>query len=215
MSNMKKMQRTANAEADPLQFIYYVIAGLLVVFAGLMIYTVFFPSQIPISGLEANGHFKGNEDAKIRVVEFSDFECPACYSAFVALKKISQNYSGDVKITYRHFPLMSIHKFAKTAAEASECAADRGKFWEMHDALFENQDDLLLKTLNSISSTLGLDETEFNECVVSGKKSERVLSDYSYALSIGINSTPTIFIDGVKYSNPSYEKLQSIIESKK
>jgi len=99
----------------------------------------------------------------------------------------------------RHFLLTGIHKFAKAAAEASECAADQGYFWEMHDSLFENQGDLSLETLKSISSALGLDEAEFNECIVSGKKSEKVLLDYSYALSIGLNSTPTIFVDGVKY----------------
>ena len=214
MSNLKKLQKTTDIEGDPLQPIYYVLVGLLVVFIGLMIYTTFFPSQIPIVGLEGNGNFKGNEDAKISIVEFSDFQCSACYSAYSTMKKISQNYSDEVKITFRHFPLMSIHPFAKTAAEASECAADQGKFWEMHDALFDNQDDLSLENITSISSTLGLDSQKFNACLASGEKSKKVLGDYQYALSIGLNSTPTIFVDGLKYSNLSYEKLQALIESK-
>lgn len=87
--------------------------------------------------VDTSGHAKGPEKAKIVLVEYSDFECPFCARAYPTVKQILEAYPGDVKVVYKHFPLVSIHTNAQKAAEASECAADQGKFWEYHDKLFE------------------------------------------------------------------------------
>lgn len=195
----------------------YTLIGVAIVvlfLAGIYFY-VFVPApKIDLDELEGKGHFTGNADAKVRIVEFSDFQCPACGAAEPAVRQILAEFRDRVKLTYRHFPISSLHPYAQKAAEASECAAEQGKFWEMHGKLFANQQSLKQDDLKGYAADLGLDTSKFNQCLASGKMGPVVASDLSYGLSIGINSTPTFFINGEKRNGMTYDDFKSAILSK-
>jgi len=111
-------------------------------------------------------------------------------------------------------PLSNIHPFAQKAGEASECAADQGKFWEMHDIMFEKQDRLAIPDLKGYALEISLDVTEFGQCLDSSKYALKVASDFSYGSSIGVNSTPTFFVNGEKFNNLTYEEWKQVLDSK-
>ncbi len=153
-------------------------------------------------------HIKGT--GQIEIIEFSDFQCPACGFAYPDIKKFVEQYSDKVKFVYKHFPLPN-HQFAVKAAEASECAADQGKFWEYHDKLFENQKALAVDDLKKYAQEIGVDSSEFNICLDSGVMSSRVSSGYNQGQSLGVDGTPSFFIKGQKYLGAqSFEKLKQI-----
>jgi len=134
----------------------------------------------------------------LEVVEFSDFQCPACGAAYPEIKKILTQYGDKVKFIYKHFPITNAHPLAFKAAEASECAGDQEKFWEYHDKLFENQKKLELRDLRSYAAELGLDTQKFNACIDSGVMGSRVSKDQSEGKSKTVGATPTFFINGQK-----------------
>lgn len=142
-----------------------------------------------------NDHIRGNENAKISIVEFSDFECPFCGRFHNTMQQVIEKYGDDVNWVYRHFPLESIHANARPAAIASECAAEQGKFWEFTDAVFENQ-SALSGGFDSIATQVGLNLSKFNTCVNSGKYDEVVTLDSEEAQAAGGRGTPySILID--------------------
>lgn len=196
----------------------YTILAVLVVVAGIAVVALFLLNPRPsidLAKLEAGGHTHGNENAKVSIVEFSDFQCPACGAAYPAVEQAFSQYSDKVKFTYRHFPLSSLHPYAQKAAEASECASEQGKFWEMYDKLFQNQQNLKIGDLKQYAASIGLDSAQFNSCLDAGKYASKVASDYSFALSIGLNSTPTFFINGEKYASAmSFDQLKALIDAK-
>lgn len=136
----------------------------------------------------------GNKDAPIKIVEFSDFQCPFCeraYSGAVAGIKSSEAFkNGDVAIVFKHFPLNSIHPYAQKAAEAAECANKQGKFWEYHNMLFENQQALDIPSLKNYASKLGLDTGKFNKCLDGGEATAKVNKDSQEAQAAGGQGTP-------------------------
>jgi protein-disulfide isomerase len=144
---------------------------------------------------------KGPPDAKVTIIEYSDFQCPACGFMQPVVNEIAKKYPKDVKVIYKNFPLTRAHKWAYTAALAGECAFDQGKFWEFHDTIFEQQkswstsanarDDFLRHAKN-----IGMDENRLNECIDSGNAKKRVDLDMSEGNRLNINSTPTFFING-------------------
>ena len=215
MSKIKELKKS-KPETEGSGIIYTALAVLVGLLVLAVIYFSFFVPKpaIDFGLLEGNAHFKGNPDAKVRIVEFSDFQCPACGAAFPNIERIFSEYSGRIKFTYRHFPLSTIHPFAQKAAEASECSAEQGKFWEMYEKLFQNQQSLAIDDLKSYAVSLGLDSAQFSQCLDSGKYASKVASDFSYGVSIGVNSTPTFYINGEKYSNLSYDQFKSVIDSK-
>lgn len=146
-------------------------------------------------------HAKGNLDSDIIMTEFSDFECPFCGRFFRDTHpQILSEYvdTNEIKFVYKHFPLTQIHNFAMKSAEASECAADQGKFWEMHDILFERQPQLAPRALKQYAEEIGLDTIAFNNCLDSGVMVSRVRADMQEALKLGVRSTPTFFINEQK-----------------
>jgi protein-disulfide isomerase len=166
--------------------------------------------------LKDDDHILGDENAPVTIIEYSDFQCPYCGRLYRnALKDIKENYvdTGKVKFVFRHFPL-SFHEFAQKAAEAAECAGEQGKFWEYHDKLFENQNALKIDDLKKYASELGLDTTQFNDCLDSGKYKERVKSDSSLGQSQGVSGTPASFVNGIKVSGAQpFSAFQQIIEA--
>ncbi len=145
----------------------------------------------------------GSAQAKVTIVEFSDFQCPACRQAEAAIKQILADYPQEVRLVYRHFPLTQIHEQALAAAELAEAAAAQGKFWEMHDVLFERQNEWAenREKFNEYRRELGISEEENYENLVQ--------QDMRDGRNLGINATPTFFVNGRKTNEV---KLKVVIE---
>jgi protein-disulfide isomerase len=139
----------------------------------------------------------GKNDAPVELVEFSDFQCPFCQRMAPTLKEIKQKFPDQVKIVYRQFPLTNIHPFAFKAAEASLCANEQGKFWELHDVMFKDQKKLGVGDLKESAKALGMDEKKFNTCLDSGRYVEQVQKDSKEAQRMGVTGTPALFVNGV------------------
>lgn len=137
---------------------------------------------------------KGPSGAQIILVEFSDFQCPACGGAYPAVKKILSDYSGKVRLVFQHFPL-NFHPLARPAAYASECAAEQGKFWEYHDKIFENQPALSEENLKKWAKDLSLNLSDFNSCLDNQKHKIKVDEGVSLGNEIGVGGTPTFYVN--------------------
>lgn len=134
----------------------------------------------------------GDLSSNITIIEFSDFQCPACKKAEPVIKEILQNY--NVSFYYRNFPL-SMHSNSIIAAEAAECANEQNRFWEYHDILFENQDKLDEDSLKKYAKELEMNETKFNSCIEGRKYKSAVQKDLNDAISLKLKGTPTFFIN--------------------
>ena len=159
----------------------------------------------------------GNKNAKLTIVEFSDFQCPFC-ARFKeqTLNQLKSQYidTGKVKFVYRDFPLSSIHPMAQKAAEASECADDQEKFWEMHDKIFEGQASLSINSLKQWAAELGLNTNDFNKCLDSGKNKDEVEKDLRDATSSGGQGTPYFIVGEIPVSGAQpFSAFQQAIES--
>jgi protein-disulfide isomerase len=139
----------------------------------------------------------GKKGAPVTVVEFSDFQCPFCYQFVPTLKRIEKDFGDQVEIVYRQFPLVTIHPFAFKAAEASLCAKEQGKFWQLHDAMFADQKQLAVTDLKSAARRLGMDQAKFNTCMDTGKFTEQVQKDMLEGSKLGITGTPAVFVNGL------------------
>jgi protein-disulfide isomerase len=156
----------------------------------------------------------GPADAPITIVEFSDFECPFCqkWNAEV-FGKIKEQYSDQVRIVYRDFPLESIHANAFPAAEAANCANEQGAFWPYHDKLFSMEKGLSQQAYTQYASDLGLNLDDFSACLESGKYKQEVQADFDFAANLGVRSTPTFFINGIALVGAQpFEVFQEVIE---
>ncbi len=142
-------------------------------------------------------HVWGMDNARVTMIEYSDFECPFCARHNDTMDAIKATYPNDVRIVYRHFPL-SFHTYAQKAAEASECAADQGKFWEMHDKIFELSKSgyISIDSLKQAATDLSLDRGQFDPCLDSGIKASRVTEDLNQGMVAGVQGTPATFING-------------------
>ena len=152
-----------------------------------------FELAVPISGVD---HVTSAAHAPVTVVEYGDFECPNCKQAAPALKLLMERFSGRVRLVYRHFPLEDVHPQALAAAEASECAAGQGKFWQMHDLLFENQPHLKTKHLHAYAEQLGLDMARFTAEMDDEVYLQRIREHIDGGLRSGVRGTPTFFVNG-------------------
>jgi len=159
-------------------------------------------------------HIRGKKDAPVTIVEYSDFECPYCQSYHPTLKKALEEYPDKVRWVYRHFPLDRIHSQATPAAEASECAAEQGKFWEFADTLFSNQGQLGEDFYVQAAQDLNLNTDQFENCVTSRKYKEEVQQDFQSGQEVGVTGTPGSFVNGIEVRGGavSYPQLQTKIE---
>lgn len=156
---------------------------------------------------------RGGHDSPVTIIEFSDFSCPYCKRAEQTLKQVMAKYGEKVSLSYRDFPLVQIHPYAKTAAEAARCALEYGKFWEYHDLLFASSSELDLETLVDEARKIGIDEHQFGSCVMSGKHRSEVDRDIDDGLPAGVQTTPAFFINGVYLSGAQpIESFQKIID---
>ncbi len=153
-------------------------------------------------------HVRGAKDGKVTLVEFGDFQCPACASFEPILRQVMVDNKDILKFSYRHFPLTAIHKNALLASKASEAAALQGKFWEMHDMLFDKQDEWG-EALNArefimlYATTLKLDINKFTTDLESKAIEDKILAEFKEGVKLGVQGTPTFFLNGKKIeSNP-------------
>ena len=161
----------------------------------------------------ATGPAKGPESAPVTIVEFSDFDCPFCKRIYPTLNQIMDDYDGRVRLVFRQFPLHALHPNAQKAAEASLCADEQGKFWELHDAIFEGSGGLDVASLKTRAAELGLDEDAFDSCLDSGEFADQVAADVAAGRALGVSGTPALFINGRYLSGAQpYEVIARVID---
>jgi len=139
---------------------------------------------------------RGTADAKVTVVEFSDFHCPFCRRVQPTLTALLSKYPNDVKLVYKHMPLDQLHPQARRASEASWCAQQQGKFWEYHDLLYAGGPDGSDPTLSALASRAGLDPSAYQQCMASGKAAAEVQKHVEEGAKFGVNGTPGFFVNG-------------------
>lgn len=162
-----------------------------------------------------NAYQKGPDDALVTIIEFSDFQCPFCQRVLPTLERIRQTYGEDVRIVFRHQPL-PFHKQAPLASEYALAAGDQGKFWEMHDKLFENQKALMPADLERYAKELGLDLDKIQAFIASGKGKKMIAADQAVANKVGARGTPAFFVNGEKISGAQpYANFEKVIERQK
>jgi protein-disulfide isomerase len=167
--------------------------------------------QAPRLKVAAEGPSKGPASAPVTIVEFSDFQCPYCAKAEDTLQRIMKDYDGKVRLVYRDFPL-PMHTQAQKAAEASQCAGDQGKYWEMHAKLFQNQRSLQPDKLKEYAKDLGLDQAKFDKCLDSGEKAKVVEANKEAGEAVFVSGTPSFFVNGQPLTAPTYEEFKKVID---
>ena len=166
------------------------------------------------SKVETQGHpSKGPAAAPVTIVEFSDFECPYCGGLFPTLQRVEDNYKDKIRIVYRQLPLNNLHPHAQKAAEASLCANDQNKFWQLHDAMFTDQKNLTIDDLKAKAAKLSIDSSAFTTCLDSGKFANAVRDSVNEASKLGVDGTPAMFINGrFLGGNQPYAAIAKIID---
>ena len=154
---------------------------------------------------------KGNASAPVTVIEFSDFQCPYCSRLQPTIKDVLKTYPKEVKLVYKHFPL-SFHKQAKNASKASEAAREQGKFWEMHDVIYENFNKLTEKSFDEFATKLGLDMTKFKADYASTKYDKQIQDDINIARQVGVTGTPSLFMNGKRMQRRSLDDFKQSID---
>jgi len=151
----------------------------------------------PVRPIDQADHYWGKLDAPVQLIIYSDFECPYCADFTKTIEQVKQQFSDQVLIAFRHYPL-TIHAEAVLAAEASECASEQGQFWQMYDQLFNNNKtgQLNKEQFKKDAADLGLDQVKFNQCLESEKYKDKVLSQMIEGKNSGVTGTPTSFVNG-------------------
>jgi diadenylate cyclase len=161
--------------------------------------------RLESGGLEpvgARDHARGPQDAPVTLVMYGDYECPYCGEVHPVLKELQQRVEERVRFVFRHFPLDSAHPRARRAAQAAEAAASQGRFWEMHDLLYEHQDELGDEDLRRYAAELGLDLRRFEEDLANDDHAWRIEEDRLGGECAGVGGTPALFLNGVRYAGP-------------
>jgi protein-disulfide isomerase len=156
--------------------------------------------------LTERDHIQGAFDAPFTLVEYGDYECPACGATHSIVKAVQEALQGKLCFVFRQFPLINIHPHAERAAEAAEASDEQGHFWDMHNTLFENQDALDDQDLARYAAELGLDVRRLIWEISAAAYSPRIKEDFMSGVRSGVNGTPTFFMNGVRYDGPHDSK---------
>ncbi|MDB5166682.1 MAG: bdbD [Candidatus Saccharibacteria bacterium] len=160
-----------------------------------------------------NDHFQGPADAPVTMVEYGDYECPYCGQAYYIIKQLQADLGDMLRFVFRNFPLTQIHPDALPAAYAAEAAGLQGKFWEMHDVIYEHQEELEAHNLASFAYLLELDVDRFVKDMNSEAVNKKVYDDFWSGVRSGVNGTPTFFINGKRHEGSyAYQSLRGAIE---
>ena len=156
----------------------------------------------------------GPDDAKVTVIEVSEFQCPFCSRHNPTMDQIMSEYEGKIKRIWIHFPLTSIHPNAMKASESVECANEQGKFWELHDKIFENQSAITVDNIKTYAKEIGLDTASFNTCLDEGKYANKIKQQMAAASAAGVTGTPGTFVNGelVKGAYP-FDTFKQLIDA--
>jgi protein-disulfide isomerase len=165
--------------------------------------------SIPVS---TDDHAQGEVGAKCTLVEYGDYQCPYCGQAHPIVKRLQKHFGADLRLVFRNFPLSEIHANALQAAETAEFAGAHGKFWEMHDLLFEHQRDLSIDPLFGLAQRLALAPGDLRDALEQGTYEPRIEKDFLGGVRSGVNGTPTFFINGQRHDDSfEYETLREAI----
>jgi protein-disulfide isomerase len=162
----------------------------------------------------ARDHLRGEPDAPMTLVEYGDFQCPYCGDAYPVVQELLAHFGDQVRFVFRHMPMADLHPRAMAAAEAAEAAAAQGRFWEMHDRLFEHRLELTDAQLRDHAEAIGLDVERFDRELREGVHAARVAEDYRSGVRSGTPSTPRFFVNGVIHlGSPSRAALEEAISA--
>lgn len=201
-----------------------VIAGIVLLFLAFFGYSIYAAKSSQekklstVVSLSDKGWVKGNAKSKITFTEFGDFQCPACAAFEPIYAQMSKEYGKDIKVVFKHYPIKSIHPNAFASAVAAEAAGVQGKFWEFHDMLYAKQDEWSqlpdpTPTFLSYAKSLKIDTEKFEKDLGSSALKNKVNSQVDEGIKVGVNSTPSLFINGKPIAIPSsYEALKPQIE---
>ena|ERR1700704_3096449 len=160
--------------------------------------------RVPVTDRD---HVRGPARASVTLVEYGDFQCPFCGAAYWVLRDLEDRFRRDFRFVYRHFPLTEIHPYAMIAAESAEAAGAQGKFWDMHDMLFQNQPYFELENLIAYANAIGLDIDAFTSDLETHRYIPKIREDFMGGARSGVNGTPTLFINGERFDGPADEAL--------
>jgi protein-disulfide isomerase len=217
-------QRSAHKRAKSKAWVLWIV-GILIVVGGIWwAVSATGGGEGPVTvvnphSIDSRDHIKGNSGAAVTLVEYSDFQCPACRAYHPILKQLHESFPDDLRIVYRHFPLTSIHQNAEDAAQAAEAAGVQGKFWEYHDRLFLDQPEWsslrrLKSTFLDYAEGLELDLEQFEADLDNDDLHRKVKRDRAAGAKLQLNGTPSFFLNERKIQNPrSIEDFEALIQS--
>ncbi len=199
--------------------------GIIIISVLILIIGIYFGTKSDVAGastvnvetlLGNKKHIIDAPESKITLVEFADFQCPACGAAHPYVKELLETYKGKITFIYRHFPLPQ-HKNARLAAKAAEAAGEQGKFWEMYDVLYEKQAEWSesenpLELFTRYATSINLTMAAFTQSIQSVKFDDAIQTDYADGIRVGVNSTPTFFLNGKKLTLKSFADLSQAVE---
>ena len=224
MKQMRKLEKLDQAKDKGRQnTIKWIVIGISsILFLAFFSFLVFLAksSNSKPAVLSDLGQAKGPQNAKITLVEFADFQCPACKAYHPIIKEILSAYDGRIKFVYKHFPLTSIHANATPAAKAAEAAGQQGKFFKMHDLLYDKQSEWselpggqAKDKFISYAEALNIDLEKFNKDYDRNDLEEKITKNQEEGINNGVNATPTFFLNGKKIENPrTIEDFKKIID---
>lgn len=200
-------------------FLYGGLLGGIALVIGLTIGLTAPTLTVLATELSETDHTQGDKTSKVILIEYSDFQCPACKQYSGVVQDVVSEFESHMVFAYRYFPLRKIHKNSGISAQAAEAAGLQGKFWEMHNILFENQEkwaplpeDQAISAFKEYAKSIGLDVAKFETDISSSKVIEKVSADEKSAIKAKVNHTPTFFLNGKEIKNPqSLEDFRKVI----
>jgi len=153
-------------------------------------------------------HAQGNLNADLVIVEYGDYQCPYCGAAYPVLKELISQFGSQIKFVFRNFPLSEMHEYARAAALAAEAAALQNKFWEMHDAIYENQRNLNEHLLMELAVELKLNIPQFKSDLESAQLKDKIDEDFASGIVSGVNGTPSFYVNGKKFDGSAEDLFQ-------
>jgi protein-disulfide isomerase len=157
-------------------------------------------------------HQRGAPDASVVLVEYGDYQCPYCGAAEPVVLELLRTFGEDLQQVFRHFPMAQVHPMAEVAAQSAEFAGSRGVFWQMHEALFANQDELSLPTIFAIAGSLNLPQSALRQALEEQTFAGKVREDFQSGVKSGVNGTPCFFVNGLRHdAGYSFEALSAAI----